>query len=67
MDFLQKKGPGILLCLAIALPCLMLGKQLPVVGGPVFAILAGMVITLVLKDKSRGALPLPPKRYCSMR
>ena len=53
MDFLQKKGPGILLCLAIALPCLMLGKQLPVVGGPVFAILAGMVITLVLKDKSK--------------
>lgn len=53
MDFLQKKGPGILLCLVIALPCLMLGKQLPVVGGPVFAILAGMVITLFLKDKTK--------------
>lgn len=53
MEFLQKKGPGILLCLVIALPCLMLGKQLPVVGGPVFAILAGMVITLFLKDKTK--------------
>ncbi len=53
MEFLQKKGPGILLCLVIALPCLMLGKQLPVVGGPVFAILTGMVVTLFLKDKTK--------------
>lgn len=53
MEFLQKKGPGILLCLIIALPCLMLGKQLPVVGGPVFAILTGMVVTLFLKDKTK--------------
>lgn len=37
----------------IAVPCLLLGKQFPVIGGPVFAILAGMIITLFLKDKSR--------------
>lgn len=52
MNFLRKNGKGLLLCLAIAVPCWFLGKQFPIVGGPVFAILAGMVITLFLKDKS---------------
>lgn len=52
MKFLQKNGKGLLLCLAIAVPCWFLGKQFPIIGGPVFAILAGMVITLFLKDKS---------------
>ena len=53
MEFIRKKGPGLLLCLVIALPCWLLGKALPVVGGPVFAILAGMLITLVWKDKGK--------------
>lgn len=53
MNFLRKNGKGLLLCLAIAVPCWFLGKQFPIVGGPVFAILAGMVITLLIKDKSR--------------
>ncbi len=43
--------PGVLLCLGIAVPCWMLGKQFPVIGGPVFAILAGMAITLAVRDK----------------
>ena len=41
-----------MLCLIIAVPCWLLGKAFPVIGGPVFAILAGMIITLILKDKS---------------
>lgn len=53
MNFLRKNGKGLLLCLAIAVPCWFLGKQFPIIGGPVFAILAGMVITLLIKDKSR--------------
>ena len=53
MNFLKKNGYGLALCLVIALPCWYLGKLLPVIGGPVFAILAGMVITLLIKDKSR--------------
>ena len=53
MQFIKQKGLGMLLCLAIAVVCWFLGKLLPVVGGPVFAILAGMVLTLILKDKSR--------------
>ncbi len=34
-----------------ALPAWALGQWLPVVGGPVFAILIGMVITLVMPRK----------------
>ena len=41
-----------LLCLMIAIPSWILGKIFPIVGGPVFAILLGMVITLLVSDKS---------------
>ena len=43
---------GVLLCLVIALLCHFLGQKIPVVGGPVFAILFGMIITLFIKNKS---------------
>ncbi len=43
--------PGILLCLCIAVPAWFLGNLVPVVGGPVFAILAGMIITIFAKEK----------------
>ena len=52
MDSIRKIGPGLLLCLAIALPSWLLGRLFPVVGGPVFAILIGMLLALVLRDKS---------------
>ncbi len=52
MKTLQKNYKGLLLCLAIAIPCWLLGKFFPVIGGAVFAIIAGMIITLFLKDKS---------------
>ncbi len=52
MNFIKKNGWGILLCLAIAVPAWYLGQLLPVVGGPVFAILLGMIITLFIKDKT---------------
>ena len=44
MKHWNERGPGLLLCLCIAIPCWMLGRALPVIGGPVFAILAGMAI-----------------------
>ncbi|WP_308857624.1 YeiH family protein [uncultured Oscillibacter sp.] len=52
MEFLKKHGKGILLCLAIAVPSWFLGKAFPIIGGAVIAILAGMVVTLLLRDKS---------------
>ena len=53
MNFIRKNGWGLLLCLLIAAPAWALGRLVPVVGGPVFAILAGMLITLPWKRKER--------------
>lgn len=51
MNWINSHWKGILLCLCIAVPAWFLGHWMPVVGGPVFAILAGMVVTLFLKNK----------------
>lgn len=52
MNFLVKNYKGILLCLIIALPCWFLGTRFPVIGGPVFGIISGMIVTLFIKDKT---------------
>ena len=46
MDFFKKKGAGVLLCFAIAVPAWLLGRAIPVIGGPVFGILFGIIIAL---------------------
>ena len=46
MEFLKKNALGILICLVLAIPAWLLGQRFEVVGGPVFAILIGMVIAL---------------------
>lgn len=51
MNFLKTNGAGLLLCLLIAIPAWFAGQAVPVIGGPVFAILAGMIITLTLTKK----------------
>ena len=51
MNFIKKNGAGLLLCLMIAVPAWFLGQAVPVIGGPVFSILIGMVITLFLTKK----------------
>lgn len=52
MNFIRKNWKGTLLCLVIALPCWWLGKHFPIVGGPVFAIVCGMIVTLFIRDRS---------------
>ena len=47
MSFFSDKWRGILLCAVLAVPCWFLGKLVPVVGAPVFAILLGMLVALV--------------------
>ena len=54
MKHWNERGTGLLLCLCIAIPCWMLGRALPVIGGPVFAILAGMAIALLVRGKGRA-------------
>ena len=67
MKVWNKYLPGILICLVLAVPAWLLGKQFEVIGGPVFAILIGMVIALFWKDRERlSAVSLiPPRRFCS--
>ena len=52
MDFINKNYKGLLLCLVIAVPSWFLGKAFPIIGGAVIGIIAGMIITLFIKDKS---------------
>jgi uncharacterized integral membrane protein (TIGR00698 family) len=54
MDFIKKNIPGILICLAIAVPSWFLGKLFPVIGGAVIAIIAGMIIALFWNDKGKA-------------
>lgn len=51
MLFLKNNWKGILLCLCIAVPSWFLGKQFPIIGGAVIAIVAGMIITIFIKEK----------------
>jgi uncharacterized integral membrane protein (TIGR00698 family) len=52
MNFVKNNWKGIVLCLCIAIPSWFLGKQFPIIGGAVIAILAGMIVTLFVKNKS---------------
>ena len=53
MTWINKNGAGLALCLAIALPSWFLGKMFPIIGGAVIAIIAGMIITMAIKDKGK--------------
>ena len=52
MNFIRKIGKGVLLCFAIAVPSWFLGELVPAVGAPVFGILFGMILALLIKDRS---------------
>ena len=61
---------GILFAFVISVPAWLLGKQFEVIGGPVFAILFGMILALVVSDKKAKPLqarqlPLLQKKYCN--
>lgn len=51
MDNIKKIAPGVVLCAVLGIPCLLLGKLFPVVGGPVFAIVIGMILAAFVKDR----------------
>ncbi len=58
MQSLRAIWKGLLFCLAVSIPAYLLGKQFEVVGGPVFAILIGMALALVVP--SGASKPLEP-------
>ena len=55
MDFFKKKGAGILMCFIIAVPAWLLGRTIPIIGGPVFGILFGIIIALFKRPESLEA------------
>ena len=55
-NIVRERWKGVLFCLIIAIPATLLGKQVEVVGGPVFAILFGMVLALVFPKNRREPL-----------
>lgn len=44
METIKKKLPGIALAFILAVPAWLIGKQLPIIGGPVLGILFGMLL-----------------------
>lgn len=56
MQHIKENYKGVLFCIAIAVPAWFLGKALPVVGGPVFAILMGILLNQIIK-KTEGLQP----------
>ena len=49
---MTKLYKGILLSLAVSVPSWFLGKLVPVIGGAVFSIVFGMILSQIIKDKS---------------
>ena len=48
MTSFMKLAPGIILCFAIAIPAWFFGKAYPIIGSPVFGILFGMLLTMLM-------------------
>lgn len=53
VNFFKTNYMGILLCLCIALPSWAFGKTFPIIGGPIVAILLGMIVSTFIKDRSK--------------
>lgn len=50
---MKQRLKGIVLVLILSIPAWILGNEFPVIGGPVFGILLGMIVTLFLKNRER--------------
>ena len=51
MKFEKKMVIGILTCFIIAVPAWLLGKAIPIIGGPVFGILFGMILAFIKRPE----------------
>lgn len=63
MDFMKKTVPGLLVCLIISVPAWLLGRAFPIIGGPVFGILFGMILALFKRpDILTGGIKFTSKK-----
>jgi uncharacterized integral membrane protein (TIGR00698 family) len=51
MKFVEENYKGISLAILIALPAFLVGKLFPIIGGPIIAILIGMILNPIIKEK----------------
>ena len=65
---MNNKLYGIILCFLLALPAWKLGKFFPLVGGPVFGIIIGIVIAILLKNRAKfdSGINFASKKFCNM-
>lgn len=54
-NWFKQNWAGLLVCLAIAIPSWLLGEAFPVIGGPVIAILLGMIVALFWTEQGAAA------------
>lgn len=52
MILIQERFQGILLCFILALPAYYLGQLFPIIGGPVCAIILGMILSRWVREKN---------------
>lgn len=54
-NWFKQNWSGLLVCLGIAIPAWLLGEAFPVIGGPVIAILLGMIVALFWTEQGAAA------------
>ena len=68
MNFIKKNYQGLLLCLLIGTIAALLGKRFSIIGGPVFAILLGLIIALFpRKNYFQSGITFTSKKYSNMQ
>lgn len=55
MEKIKNNYLGYLICVVIAIVAYVIGIYVPIIGGPVIAILLGMIITFFIKDRTKIA------------
>lgn len=67
VETIKKNLAGLAFCFVIAVPSALLGGLAPVVGGPVFAMLIGMALALLVKDGGFRSKLDPGVKYTSKK
>jgi Predicted membrane protein len=64
VDFIKKNVPGMLLCACIGFAAYLFGTKFPVIGGPVTAIILGMLFAPLVKGKTavQGGISFTSKK-----
>ncbi len=52
MDFIKNNYKGLILSILLAIPSTILGDKFPIIGGPVFAIIIGIILGNLIKNKT---------------